>query len=276
MGTDADAAVFQVRGHFFRHLEQNAKPITVTNHCNLYARLVAGTLNDMHVSNVIQQFYTARPIRTIFDANEMVLQTIFELACWGDGRCLSEVCLLDPSKGYGHGRYRFIDLLFVGVTGKDDKHDNVVPIVELKNISLRGLWKATPQGSHDPTTQDKEKLKEEILGESEEELLARRFHHWDAKQKAWTQTCQTVAQLKASALQQVRDYGLILRNGHATNESSGIFDRRIKCQEGKDNIVGYVCICVGVRVVFWQAIGCQTKVAFRRNTECMNNLGLLG
>jgi hypothetical protein len=151
----------------------------------------------------------------------------------------------------------------------------VVPVIELKHVSLLGLWKATAQGNKKPSMAAQEKLRAEINADDEDGLLRRHFHYWDKEQKSWSKTSQSVADLKCLATTQVQEYVKCMSKGQGTSTSEGILDQRIQCQAGRDILCGYVVICIGDRVVFWRAIVLHTHATFHMDTSRMSNLGVI-
>jgi hypothetical protein len=159
-------------------------------------------------------------------------------------KCLSEVCLLkDPNKTLGDNRVGFVDLLFPG----DTSSTSSVPAVELKNASLQQISHYAC-GSN-PSSTHLEDLRQQLKGESEEELLERKFTFWEEKSKS--HVTKRIKDLKLEAIGQIKGYLQILRKGNVFN-TPGVIDRRINWPDGNDRLTGFVIVCVGgTRVLAW-------------------------
>jgi hypothetical protein len=100
--------------------------------------LVEGNLRPF--VDLLEHFFQGGPIRSVAESSESALQAVVESLCFDSERCIPEVCLVvDPTKAYGSGRFGFVDLLFVPATRS---FESPVPVVELKNATLSGIWKA--------------------------------------------------------------------------------------------------------------------------------------
>ena len=94
---------------------------------------------------LLEDFFRQRPTRSLADTNELVLQITIELLWFGETQCLTEIHLIvDPTKRQGDGRNGFVDF-FVGNLQQQHDASNSVLVMELKNVSLRFLWKARQQ-----------------------------------------------------------------------------------------------------------------------------------
>ena len=189
--------------------------------------------------------------------NEAAFQAVVETVCFHTTRCIPELCLLvDPTKRYGDGRFGFIDLFFAP---PKESSASSLPVLELKIVTLKGLWKATRTCPGDDLTV----LRAALKAESEEDLLNRQFCYWDMEARDWHK--QSIQNLKDMALQQVCKYLRVLTNGvSATPAGAGICDRRVQCGEGMDCLRDHVMICIGgTRVLSWLAAIEQTVYSFK-------------
>jgi len=198
---------------------------------------------------LLEEFLSNRAVRSATNSNESDLQSIVELCWFMDGRCVAEMCLLaDPSKQWGDGRFGFVDVFIAS-----SAHAPLVrmPVIELKNVSLRGVWMGTTEGPDDePQYKDLLTLHSVLKTESEEQLLKRRYVYWQKGSGTWQS--QTIEDLKYQAFDQVRRYLRLIKNGRAVESASGLLDDRIRCKNGKTRLDGYVLLCIGnARVLGW-------------------------
>jgi hypothetical protein len=209
--------------------------------------------------DIIQGIFTARPACSVFNSNHAIAQTVFELASSLQDWCLENVCIVvEPSKSRGEDRFGFIEL-FACV---ERQPNPVISIIQLKNVTLGGLWRATANGSNEPADEEKERFRAQISGEKEADLLRRRFHHWDATEQTWSKSSQSIDDLKQSAVKQVRGFANVMRIGN------GLLDNRIGCQIGSDTVMAFVVISVGsTRVIICRAASHVTQFSFRHNSQ---------
>jgi hypothetical protein len=173
--------------------------------------------------DLLETFFQGRPPRSVKDSSESVLQAIIESLCFDSEHCIPEVCLVvDPTKAYRSGRLGFVDLLFIPET---DSFGSPVPVVELKNATLSGIWRAT-QAS--PSDGELIILRDALKSESEEELLQRQYCYWNKESSRWHQ--QSIRDLKNKAMQQIQAYLLVLGQGMTNSATAGILDRRLCCE----------------------------------------------
>ena len=227
---------------------------------NIRHALASGTVTRAFIE-ILENFLQDRPVRSASDMNESVFQAIIEAIFVETGPCLPELCLVvDPTKERGDGRYGFIDLF---LATKSDAFVSHLPVLELKNVSLKALWNATQSTlSHiDPPTDQLNNLRTVLIKESEEEIMSRDYCYWDKDCCAWCR--QSLLLLKDQAVQQVGRYLDALCQGGVTESTAGLHDRRVGCRIGNDVLVGYVVLCIGAtRVLAWKANSRETKFKY--------------
>ena len=69
------------------------------------------------------------------------------------------------------------------------------------------------------------------------------MRYWDQEIKDYQD--KTIAQLKLGATPQVNSYLETMKCGPAGPRSNGVGDSRLKCQQGKTKLIGYVVIGLG-------------------------------
>jgi hypothetical protein len=205
--------------------------------------------NPKQFVGLLEEFLRLRAIRSARDSKESGLQSIVELCWFMDGRCVPEMCLLaNPSKMWGDSRFGFVDIFIAS-----SAHAPLVrmPVIELKNVSLRGVWVGTTEGPDDePHYKDLLTLHSVLKTEPEEQLLKRRYVYWQKESGTWQS--QTIEDLKYQAFDQVKRYLRLIKNGRAVGSASGVLDDRIRCKNGKTRLDGYVLLCIGnARVLGW-------------------------
>jgi hypothetical protein len=211
--------------------------------------------------DLLIQFFQERPYRSVTNSNEAAFQAVIEMICFDTVRCVPELCLLvDPTKQRGDGRFGFVDLFFAP---PKEAFAASIPVLELKNVTLKGLWLATRTClDTEPSPGDLRALREVLKAESEEVLLNRQFCYWDKQGGDWVK--QSIQNLKDAAFQQVRGYLGVLANGvSSTTTSAGICDCWVQCEEGRDSLLGHVIICIGgTHVLTWLAETKSTVYTF--------------
>jgi hypothetical protein len=98
-----------------------------------------------------------------------------------------------------------------------------MPVIELKNVSLRGVWMGTPKDLDDePHYTDLLTLHDVLKNESEEQLLKRRHVYWHKESGTW-QT-QSIGDLRYQAVVQVKRYLGLIKRGRAVGSAPGVLD----------------------------------------------------
>jgi hypothetical protein len=187
--------------------------------------------------------------------NEATLQAILEAFLANDHtRCLPELLLGDT-----HSGHNFVNLFIVG-RSKTPSAASSIPVIELKNVSLSALWEAQNElrdRSGEPESSDVEDLRKQLLAETEDTLLERRYRYWDLSARCWK--TDTLLTLKEGALSQLAEYMRHIQQGPSEGPP-GILDNRVCCKEGADDLRGYVVMCIGgTRVLAWGGGMMQTK-----------------
>ena len=164
----------------------------------------------------------------------------------------------DPSKQWGDGKNRFVDI-FVGNSQREHGPSNSVLVMELKNVSLLYLWKAKQQTPNArPTSQnDYEPLLSELRQATEDQLLDLKYSFFDKGMGRYITT--QVKDTLQTATAQLSHYISIISCGQGGLARRGAYDDRVSCgDEGQDVLLGHVIICVGgTRVICRQT---ETKV----------------
>jgi hypothetical protein len=194
---------------------------------------------------LLENFFRLRPTRSLADTSEANLEMAIELLWFDETQCVPQVHLIaDPNKPCGEGRSAFASI-FVSNSRRHDHVDNPVLVLELKNVSLRSLWKARqPQPHIEPkSSNDYEYILEELRQANEDQLLAQQYTYYDKKERKWC-TLQVKDTLQTGTTQLSR-YMRIISSGRATSTRVGILDGRVLCRDGWDVLWGYVILCVG-------------------------------
>jgi hypothetical protein len=208
----------------------------------------------------LETFVRHRPIRSVQDSKESILQAVFELFWFEDGRCIPEMCVvMDPTKPPRSGRYGFIDAF---IASRVAPFLSRSPVVELKNVNLHAIWRASREDNEEiPTIQDLEAIRDALREESEEELLNRSFVFRDQKNNTWRRNL--ISNVKTSAFEQVNAYSRVIASGKAAWTSSGIIDKRVQCINRPSYVAGYVILCIGdTRVLAYHAETYQSQFMF--------------
>jgi predicted DNA binding CopG/RHH family protein len=143
----------------------------------------------------------------------------------------------------GDNRVRFVNLLFPG----DTSLTSLVPAMELKNVSLQQI--SHYMCGSNPSSTQLEDLQQQLKGESEEELLERKFTFWEEKSKS--HVTKRIKDLKLEAIRQIKGYLQILWKGNVFN-TPRVIDQRINWPDRNDQLTGFVIVCVGgTRVLAW-------------------------
>jgi hypothetical protein len=232
----------------------------MTQHCIVFTQD-----SFPHFITNLERFFQSRPIRSIQNSKEATLQSVVELFWHESGNCVPEMCLLaDPRKPKGHGRFCFVDI-FMAPTARFPADREAA--IELKSISLRGLWKGTRQDIADePSYQNLSDFRTVIQAESEEQLLKRRYCYWDNEQGIWC--INEVEKLKSDACLQLDNYVRLIADGDVEQSGSsgvGILDGRVRCEQGKSHLDSYIVLSVGdTRVLGWFVSTRDTSFKYKK------------
>lgn len=220
--------------------------------------------NTTPMVKLLENFFSLRPIRSAVITSEPVLSAAFEFLWFEEMQCVFELQLIeDPTKRQGDGRYRFPDI-FVGNSQRQLGAANSVVVMELKNVTLRSLWKAKQRNPKaEPTTNtDFETLLSELKHATEDQLLDLKYTFLDKAKDTWV-TEEVKGTLQAG-IDQLNRYINIISQGQGGSASPGVSDHRLLCQkEGRDVLQGYVVICVGgTRVICRQTATRPTQLSY--------------
>jgi hypothetical protein len=235
---------------------------------NSYMNFIRG--NTTPFVELLEHFFHQRPPRSLANTNEQILQTTIELLWFGETECLTEIHLIiDPSKQQGHGRNGFVDF-FVGNLQQHYNASNSFLVMELKNVSLRYLWKAR-QHSHtaEPTSQnDYEPLLSEVSKATEDQLLDLKYSFYDKNSGKYV--TQRVEDTLQAAIAQLDRYINTISRGQGGAARPGVLDQRLVCRNGGQDVLrGYVIICVaGKRVICRQTAVTVTECSY----ECIGTM----
>ena len=209
---------------------------------------------------LLEEFLRSRPVRSIKDSSEQVLQGIIEVF-WSKKTCIMEVCLVvDATRSYGEGKHGFVDIFLPSVA------ESSAIIIELKNIMLTNLWKAQTKKPYiDAASTKLETLWKSLAKEDEEKLLQRKFRFYDKSATTWKMS--TVQSAVDSAIDQVRNYMNVIEQGAGGLCVAGLVDGRVRCDVGNDSLEAHEVVCIGgTRVLTTQPGRVKTKYSFRPNT----------
>lgn len=149
-------------------------------------------------------------------------------------RCAAQMHLVvDLIISKNKGRSAFVDI-FVGNTRRYLGVNDRVLALELKNVTLRALWKAlqsTKSAEVQPDVGYKSVLKQ-LREATEEQLLAMQFTYYENQKRQWI-TLQ-VKDVLHEATAGLSRYTNVISSGPATSTCAGILDNRVYCQEGTD------------------------------------------
>ena len=211
---------------------------------------------------VLEEFSRQRATRSIADTDESHLEMAIELLWFEEIQCVPQLHLVvDPTKAHGAGRSGFVDI-FVGNSQRHlDFASYPVLVMELKNVTLRSLWKAQQRGPDVESTsnRDYEPLLQMLHHAREDELLLMKHCYFDKEKRQW-HTVQVRDTLQA-ATAQLNDYMSVISRGQGVLARAGVSDDRVQCRDGgRDILRGYVIICVG-----------GTRVISRRTSEAVTS-----
>jgi hypothetical protein len=195
---------------------------------------------------ILEDFFRKRVTRSLAVTDESNLEMAVELLWFEEAQCVPQLCLvMDSTKAWKKGRGGFLDL-FVGNSLRQLTVANPVVAMELKHVTLCGLWKAQQRTPDIDSTSSKDfdPLVTALRGATEDELLAMKYAYFDKDKRKWI-TLQVKDTLQAATVQ-LNDYMNVISSGRVTFTSPGVFDDRIMCRDGGcDVLLGYIIISVG-------------------------------
>jgi hypothetical protein len=230
----------------------------MTSSCETFA-----TGDEKPLVDVLEEFLQKRSVRSVSDLNEANLQSLIEICWFEEDRCLSELRLVvDPTKYPGEGRYGFVDLL---IASSPASCGSPVPLIELKQVTLVGLCKASAvNANHSPSYDAMDSLRKKLKEETVPQLLQREYCYWDKERRRFCRS--SISELLERATKQVNGYLQVVKNGSAKGTNGGIHDKRIICTTGEDLLTAYVVIGIGGTRVIVKRVEEeeQTEYSFRK------------
>jgi len=195
---------------------------------------------------LLETIFHKLPTRSLINSTEQSLENIIKLL-WFERQCITQLHLVaDPNKQWGNGQNAFPDIF-----GGNSPH---ILVIELKNVSLGGLWKARYPNRKSRSEYDFEPLVKELSNATLDELLDLKYSFYDKAKKRWF--TEQVKDTLQSATAQLNRYISIISCGkgetpyQGKSGRSGVLDNRVECfHGGHDELWGYVIICVGTRVI---------------------------
>ena len=195
---------------------------------------------------VLEEFLQKRCTRSLTATYESNLEMAIELLWFEEVQCVLQMCLVeDPAKPWGKGRGAFVDI-FIGNSQRHHRTANQVLVMELKNVTLCGLWRAQQQN---PDTLPRSNNEYEptvrfLRNATEDQILAMKHAFYDKATQKWIKLL--VKDTLQGATAQLDKYMTVISRGRVTFTSPGVLDDRIKCHPGGcDVLCGYVVICIG-------------------------------
>jgi hypothetical protein len=195
---------------------------------------------------LLEDFFRQRATRSLADTQESNLEMAIELLWFEGVQCVPQMYLVvDSTKATGAGRGGFVDI-FVGNSECLYATANPVLVMELKNVTLRSLWKAQQRRSEaEPqSNNDYEPIVRALRHATEDDLLAMKHTFYDKEKRKWF-TLRVLDTLQAASAQ-LDNYMRIISMGRGTWTCNGILDDRVVCRDGGCDIFWeYVIIWVG-------------------------------
>lgn len=204
--------------------------------------------------NLIIDFHGAKALRSFRDYNEIAFQTGVE-SLLPFKQYLSEMRLVKDFKKKNL-RYGFTDVFVCDCYG----YKGVV--LELKCISMLGLYNGE-MGAWKKEMIDWESLKnlnDELKTEPEDVLMDRNYIYYSKDDKKYKLT--TVRNIIEDGLKQTHDYVKIASNGEFKQNKTGIWDERIKIEDGDSFLGGYLIVSLGSGRILTRTINLK-KINYR-------------
>ncbi|KAN0082333.1 putative AAA-ATPase domain containing protein [Elaphomyces granulatus] len=219
---------------------------------------------------LLQDFFFQRPIRSHIDTAESSLEIAIEFLWVEQRQCATQVHLVvDSTKIQGAGLNGFIDML-VGNSLRKCDAPNPILVMELKNISLLGLWKAKQAyPTANPRSQNQYKnLLNDLRKATEENLLDFSYSFYDKDSRQWV--TKQVREVFQEAIVQLDKYTTLLSLGQGElpragrQGRNGIVHDKVSCLDGGQDVLwGFVIICVGgARVICRRVAVVQTQYTY--------------
>lgn len=196
-------------------------------------------------ATLLKTFLKTRSLRSLQNASESVLQGVAELLLDKPTMRVPELCLVvDGTKKYGVGRNGFVDIFIPPQTSEAAGRRTCGIILELKYITLGGLWSGEAKDWDRPCGYKQlEGFKSRICEEDEQHLLTRKYMHFSKDLKKPVLT--TVSAIMEGAVKQLEVYMELVAKGEpATYCDCGLADTRIKISAGTDRIQGHVIMAI--------------------------------
>jgi hypothetical protein len=232
----------QLRGRIRAYL--NRDPGFSTRMLQSYHNFMRG--ETVPFVKVLEDFFRTRVTRTLMVTDESNLEMAIELLWFEEAQCVPQLCLvMDFTKHWGEGRGGFVDI-FVGNSLRRISSANPIIVLELKHLTLRGLWKAQQRKPDLESTSSKDyaPIVTMLRDANEDQLLAMKYTYYDEEKHKWITL--RVRDVLQEATAQVNKYIGIISMGPVTTAHSVVLDARITCCDGGcDILFGYVIICIG-------------------------------
>ncbi|CAB4463910.1 unnamed protein product [Rhizophagus irregularis] len=212
---------------------------------------------DLVSSNIIsfikllKETLLTRSRRSLYSANESVLQVTIELLLPSRYR-VPELCLImNTAVNKGNGKFGFLDVFVLG-----ECYTNI----ELKYIPLTGLVSNTDGKDFDAN--ELGELDKVIEREDEDILLRRQYRYYDKKTNKYI--CTTINDILNNGAKQLERYMRIIAKGQANKYSTGVCDERIKIINSNFNkLIGFVIVVIGFRRIIWRSVDEKLTTNYR-------------
>jgi hypothetical protein len=208
---------------------------------------------------LLESFFYLLSTRSLVDSTELSLENVIKLL-WFDQQCATQLHLvMDQNKRWGDGQNGFTDI-FCGESPR-------IHVIELKNVSLRGLWKARNPNGNSPSHSDFGTLIGELEKATEEDLLNMEYCFYDkAGQRLVTERVKDILEAATTQLNcyiSAISLGQGEKAGQGNSARSGVVDARVWCKDGGHDVLwGYCIICVGTRIICRQTARRATTYSY--------------
>jgi hypothetical protein len=226
-----------------------------------FDNLIRGNINDF--VKLLEAFFKTRALRSFFSVNKAMLQSTVELILGKPSYRVPELCLvIDGNKPKGEGRFGFVDVFIPATTTFGGRTFAV--LLELKYITLEGLFKGANNQLRPPTYVEMQDLEKRLSGEDEDKILERNYVYW-SKDSGESET-KTVSSILEGGVKQLMKYVETVAKGQPKCwNDSGVLDSRIKVRDGDDCLQGHVVMGIGgSRFVVRSTQLIQTSNAYNR------------
>ncbi|KAN0069337.1 hypothetical protein V8E54_012352 [Elaphomyces granulatus] len=216
-----------------------------------FSRIVHDSFHDFvsggpdKLVELLEDFFRQRAPRTLLSAYESVFQVLLEILWFRmEQTHFSIVPELHLTSKHINS---FADIF---IRGDDEK----VVVIELKGITLEQLWDgdSSNAGKKAESIYCYSRLLRKLSTASENDLLGLEYAYKDSLNEK-----RKVRNMLESAITQVTGYMDLISCGNYSLMSKwqGINDRRVGCQSGgRDELLGYVLICIGGRRVVYRKL----------------------